>query len=434
MISRLPSLVEASREIRGGQLSPRQLVSSCLQNMERLEHDLRAWVLVDAEGALAEADRLEELAAQGRWLGPLHGIPLGVKDIIDVAGWPTRAGSPVREDHRAIEDAAVVRRLRQAGAIVLGKTVTTQFACFDPSETRNPCDPTRTPGGSSSGSAAAVRAEMCLAALGSQTGGSIVRPAAYCGICGLKPTYAAVDMTGVVPVSGRLDHVGPLARRVADLALVMDAIAVTRPTGFGEVGAADSAANSVAAPPVLRPVVPYFWERADPEVRSCVQAVMDRYGERPLELPVGFEQVHLHHRRIMAYEAAQYHAATFRLQSDRYAPHIHSLIEEGLAIDSATFQESCAHQTAMRGAIERWLPAGQIGVTPATPSVAPRSLLTTGDPSFNSPWSYTGVPTVTFPIGEVDGMPCGIQLIGRHHADVELLEAARWLEAELAAV
>src|SRR5262245_19352757 len=212
------SILDAATQMHERQLTTRQLVDRCLARIEEREDQLHAWVLVDAGGARAAADKLGEELARGVCRGPLHGIPIGVKDIIDVEGWPTRAGSPLREGHIARQDATVVARLRAAGAVLLGKTVTTEFACFDPPPTVNPWNHACTPGGSSSGSAAALATQMCLGALGSQTGGSITRPAAYCGVAGCKPTFGRVSRAGVVPISHHLDHVGPMGRRVSDLA------------------------------------------------------------------------------------------------------------------------------------------------------------------------------------------------------------------------
>jgi len=211
---------------RTGRLAPRDVVEAALQQIERHDPQVHAWVLVDARGARRAADRLGAEARQGHLRGPLHGVPVGIKDIIDTAGWPTQAGSSLRAGHRAEADAPVVEALRRAGAIILGKTVTVEFACFDPSPTRNPWDPQlgHTPGGSSSGSAAAVAMRMCLGALGSQTGGSLVRPAAYCGVCTLKPTFGRLSRRAVVPVSYHLDHLGPMARLVDDLLLFWQAL------------------------------------------------------------------------------------------------------------------------------------------------------------------------------------------------------------------
>ena len=212
------TLHAAAEEIRSGLRTPIDLLEACLERIDRLEDRIHAWVSVDREGARANAERLTSELRHGHWRGPLHGIPIGIKDIFDVANWPTAAGSRLWKDRIASQDATAVRRLREAGAVFVGKTVTTQYASFDPPPTRNPWDLSRTPGGSSSGSAAALACGMCLGALGSQTGGSITRPASYCGVAGLKPTFGRVSTEGVVPLAPSMDHVGVMARCVRDLA------------------------------------------------------------------------------------------------------------------------------------------------------------------------------------------------------------------------
>jgi len=216
------TIQEAAGALRRGEISPLELVEGCLERIRRYDRQVQAWVLVVEAAARQAAQTAYQELQQGLDRGPLHGIPVGIKDIFDVAGWPTKAGSPLREGHRAEQDAPLVAALRRAGAILLGKTVTVEFACFDPSPTRNPWSPTlsHTPGGSSSGSAAAVAMGMCLGALGTQTGGSLVRPAAYCGIATLKPTFGQLPLEGVVPVSRHLDHAGPMALCVEDLWLM----------------------------------------------------------------------------------------------------------------------------------------------------------------------------------------------------------------------
>ncbi|MCA9221278.1 MAG: amidase, partial [Planctomycetales bacterium] len=328
-----------------GSLHPRELVDFCLARINQFDDRLRAWVLVDADGARREADRLGELARRGEWLGPLHGIPIGIKDIVDVQGWPTRAGSPLRGETPAAADAPVVRRLREAGAILLGKTVTTEFACFDPPPTRNPWDLSRTPGGSSSGSAAAVAMEMCMAAIGSQTGGSITRPASFCGVAGLKASHGAVLLAGVVPISPRLDHVGPIGRSVLDLAAVWGAIADNRE--------GDALLAAVLEMPLKLAVIEsFFMETADDEVRRATREAIDLIcgrgkGER-FELPPSFADLATMHRRIMAYDAAAYHRAAFEQSPERFGPHVRGLIEFGLAITEDQYAEAVAHQSRCR--------------------------------------------------------------------------------------
>src|SRR5437870_1571690 len=219
----LPTIHGSAEEIRRGTVTPADLVERCLKQIDRYEAKVRAWVFVDREGARAEAARLGDELKQGQWRGPLHGIPVGIKDIFDVFDWPTGAGSRLWAQSIARRDATTVERLRRAGAIFLGKTVTTAFASFDPPVTRNPWNLERTPGGSSSGSAAALACGMCLGALGSQTGGSITRPASYCGVAGLKPSFGLVPCEGVVPLAPSMDHPGPMARCVHDLAILFQA-------------------------------------------------------------------------------------------------------------------------------------------------------------------------------------------------------------------
>src|SRR6516165_2629536 len=217
----MQTIHEAADAIRQKKITPIELVEQCLANIDRWEEHIHAWVFVDREGALEEAKRLTDELARGQYRGPLHGIPIGVKDIFDVFDWPTAAGSKLWANSIARQDADVVRQLRQAGCIFLGKTVTTQYASFDPPVTKNPWNLSRTPGGSSSGSAAAVATGMCLGALGSQTGGSITRPASYCGVAGCKPTYRYLPLDGIMPLAHSMDHPGPMAQNVMDLALML---------------------------------------------------------------------------------------------------------------------------------------------------------------------------------------------------------------------
>src|SRR5262245_44432325 len=219
------TIAKVGSELRERSRTSVSVVEHCLQRIDEFESRVHAWVIVDRRGAIDQARRLDAEMQTGRWRGPLHGIPIGIKDIVDVAGFPTAAGSPLLKDNVATSDATIVKRLRDAGAVILGKTVTTQFASFDPPATCNPWNLARTPGGSSSGSAAAVACGMCLGAIGSQTGGSITRPAAYCGVAGCKPTYGRVSTVGVLPLAPSMDHPGPIARTVLDLAILLDAIA-----------------------------------------------------------------------------------------------------------------------------------------------------------------------------------------------------------------
>jgi aspartyl-tRNA(Asn)/glutamyl-tRNA(Gln) amidotransferase subunit A len=440
-----PNISEAAKLIRRGELEPLELVDACLDRIRKFDSLVQAWVVVDADTARREAERLGQMACRGDYLGPLHGIPIGVKDIFDVHGLPTKAGSRLREGHVASSDATVVARLRQQGAIILGKTVTTQFACFDPSVTRNPWNLNHTPGGSSSGSAAAVAMGMCLAALGSQTGGSITRPASYCGVAGLKPTFGAVSTRGVVPVSFHLDHVGVIAPCVEDLLIMFAAIA-DRPllesidvlSGEDDKRGTEifDRKRSTENPPRLYVIEDFFLEQADDSGRQATRAAIGKLvGDntvQSLPLPDSFGEVHTMHRRIMAVEAAEVHQQQYTADPSAYSPFIASLIEEGLSIAAVDYAAALKHQQQFRQAINAMFPAGSIALTPATKTPAPATLETTGDPAFNSPWSCAGLPTVNIPCGLApDGMPCGLQLVAALNSESHLLAAALWCEHRL---
>jgi aspartyl-tRNA(Asn)/glutamyl-tRNA(Gln) amidotransferase subunit A len=433
----LPTIHAATEGIRSGRVSPVELLESCLERIDRLEGRIRAWVLVDRDGARADAERLAAEARSGQYRGPLHGIPLGIKDIFDVFDWPTAAGSRLWAGSVARRDATVVQRLRQAGAVLVGKTVTTQYASFDPPPTRNPWNLERTPGGSSSGSAAGVATGMCLGALGSQTGGSITRPATYCGIAGCKPTYGRVSCRGVVPLAPSMDHPGPLARCVRDLALLLQAIAGPDPED------PDCAVRAVPdySARLTRPLAPLrlglvrglFEERAEPAVRQMMDETVEelaRHGATlcTVALPAGFREVIPRHRTVMAVEAAAYHEDRLRQHPDDYLPRIRSLLEEGLACPAPEYARCKEHQKQLSREVLACLDEVDVLLTPATTGPAPDAS-TTGDPAFNSPWSYTGLPTVSLPVSlSPDRLPLGIQLVGRPWGEAELFAAAAWCE------
>jgi aspartyl-tRNA(Asn)/glutamyl-tRNA(Gln) amidotransferase subunit A len=419
-------------KIRQGKLSVRQLVEQCLERIAAWEPAIRAWVEIDREGALRQAEARDQELRHGQYRGPLHRIPIGVKDIYDVAGWGTAAGSRLLGQVPATEDAVVVARLRQAGAVILGKTVTTPYAAFDPPPTANPWHADRTPGGSSSGSAAAVACGMCLAALGSQTGGSITRPAAYCGVAGCKPTYARLSCKGVLPLAPSLDHPGAIARCVRDLALLVEAMADV-PL---DQAASLSARLESAAPPRIGLLEDFFRDRCEPATWELFERVQRRWREagaevRAVALPASFHEVLTHHRRIMACEAAAWHADRFRVHPEDYPPKIAQLVHEGLATPAAEYVRSLWHREHLRRQLLGCFEAVDALAIPATPGPAP-GRETTGDPAFNSPWSYVGYPVVSFPMGfSPEGLPLGVQIVGKPYDEAALFAAAWWCEQVL---
>lgn len=420
-----------------------EIVQECLDRIARCDGQLRAWVAVDDARAVREAERCDRETASGSCRGPLHGIPIGIKDIIDVAGLPTAAGSPrrARIGACAATDAPVVARLRAAGAVILGKTVTTQYAGYDPPPTRNPWNGERTPGGSSSGSAVAVASGMCLAALGSQTGGSITRPAAFCGVSGCKPTFGRVSRTGVVPVATSLDHVGPIGLSVADLAILLspmvgrddedpDTTADPLPDLLADISHRD------AEPPLLGVPGGVFDQRLEEAARrpwsQAVQYLADAGARlQPHPFIRADDQLYTTHRCLMAYEAAGYHAGWFAEYPDDYQPGMRQLIQEGLGIAEADYEQSRQYQEEMWGHSPEWFGEADVLICPAAPGAAPDPS-TTGDPVFNSPWSLTGLPTICIPCGLTsDGLPVGMQVVGRAMDERRLFRVAAWCEAVL---
>jgi aspartyl-tRNA(Asn)/glutamyl-tRNA(Gln) amidotransferase subunit A len=437
----LATIHAAAQDIRHRRLTPVDLLDQCLSQIDRLESRVHAWVLVDREGARASAAVLTAEIRQGRWRGPLHGIPVGVKDIFDVYDWPTAAGSRLWSQSFARRDGTVVERLRQAGAVFLGKTVTTAFASFDPPPTRNPWDLSRTPGGSSSGSAAALACGMCLGALGSQTGGSITRPAAYCGVTGCKPTYGRVSVDGVVPLAPSMDHPGPLARCVRDLTLLLQAMAGPDPRDPGcsrrLVPNWLAALDNGGMPPRFGRLRGLFEDKAEPGVLALLERVTDvlrSQGATVVEvgLPAAFAEVPQRHRTVMAVEAAAYHGPRLTRHPEDYPPRIRDLLEEGLTCPAPEYTQCKRHQRELKAAMKACLDGVDVLLTPATTGPAPDAA-TTGDPLFNSPWSYTGQPTVAIPAGWSDeGLPLGIQLVGGAWQEAKVLRAAAWCEQALA--
>ena len=436
----MPTLTDAAARIRAGVLKPVDLVEQCLERIRKFDQRVRAWVVVDEEAALESARRLGEEAAAGEFRGALHGVPVGIKDIIDVAGIPTRAGSPLREGHVAEADAPLVAGLRQAGAIILGKTVTVEFACFDPSPSRNPWDPDlqHSPGGSSSGSAVAVALGMCPAAIGTQTGGSLVRPSSYCGIASCKPTFGRVDATSVVPVSYTLDHPGPMARSVGDLEIILEHLPRSRqfhPPAMELWGPCpDHGPIDGAGPPRLGFVEEYFMEEADESVRPVVRTAIDKLADRgaliePVSPTEDFAEIQDVHTRIMAAEAAAYHRRQFAEHRESYGPMISSLLDQGLAMSAVEYSAAMMRLGEFRRRVPDMLGRFDALIMPATDTTAPATLTTTGNKAFQAPWSCSGLPVVSLPceLAE-DGMPVAVQLVGRYHHDIPLLRVGRWCE------
>jgi Asp-tRNA(Asn)/Glu-tRNA(Gln) amidotransferase A subunit family amidase len=455
-------LVEAAAGLRAGRFGSLDYTRACLARIAAREPDLRAWAWLDAEAALARAAACDAAPATG----PLHGIPLGIKDILHSRGIPTEMGSPAYAGFVPDASAEAVARLEAAGAFVLGKTVTAELAFLSPGPTRNPWNPAHTPGGSSSGSAAAVAVGMVPGALGTQTNGSVIRPAAYCGVVGFKPSSGLIPRDGILTFSASLDQVGVFARDVADAGLLAAALISER--NGGTVGASSRSrwpdrgreaaperwrgdetmvecnGGSVGEssrsrwPPRLLAVRSPVWEQAEAAQRDrfadCL-AALRRAGATLEEtaLPAAFAAAQTAHRCIMAYEGAR---ALADLQDRRRAdlsPLLNAFLDEGRAVGDAAHAEALARRAELAAALDAFLAGADAVLSPPATGEAPASLESTGSPVFCTIWSLTGVPALTLPAGRGPrGLPLGLQLAGRHGDDAGLLAAAAWCEAALA--
>ena len=432
------SLVDAAAQIREGSLSPVALAESLLARIDALDGDLQAWVTIDREAVLNTARQREAEVRQGGPLGLIHGVPVGLKDIFYTAGMLTACGSRVYGDFVPDFDATSVAKIKAAGGIVLGKAVTTEFATSDPSPTHNPWNLEHTPGGSSSGSSAAVAARMVPAALGSQTGGSTCRPAAYNGIVGLKPTYGRISRYGVVPVSWSLDHVGILTRTVADAALMLAVLSGEDDNDPGSLRhpVPDFSAQMAETnrPPRIGLVRQYYQDYATPEIWAHTESVANTLAEAgadvvELPLPESFAQVHSFQRIVMNVDCAGFHEANHRIRAADYGPRVRAGIEMGLIIPPATYLKAQRLRRQFRAAMGEMAARVDVVMTPATPAPAPKDLNTTGDAAFQVPWTAAGLPTVTVPTGLSDlGMPMAVQFGGPWAEEGRVLGAAQWCE------
>jgi aspartyl-tRNA(Asn)/glutamyl-tRNA(Gln) amidotransferase subunit A len=433
------TLADASEMISKGTLSPVELTRSVLDRISGVEPRVLAWARTLPEQAMTEAERLDWLLRQGTYLGPLHGIPVGIKDIYYTAGIETAAGSRVLAGFVPTFDATVVRRLQEAGAIVLGKTATTEFAYADPAVTRNPWNTEHTPGGSSSGSAAGVAAGMCLGAFGTQTMGSIVRPAAFCGVVGLKPTYGRVSRRGIIPFAWSLDHPGPIAKTVRDAALLLSAVAGPDPHDASATHQpVPSCAEGLNVSP--RGLTAGMADRFFPERSSSAVAasfheavrVLEALGVRirEVKLPDCFEVGLEAGRVIMHAEGAAVHRDWFKTRGEDYPPKLAGLIEAGLLIPAASYLRAQQVRSMAIAAMRCLLTDVDVLITPSAPGPAPEGLASTGDPVFNAPSSIFGLPALGLPMGVApSGLPLGLQIMGRPFDESTVLRVGAAYEA-----
>ena len=436
------SASEAARLIREGVITSEQLVEACLARVREVDEQVQAWTFLDPDYALAQARAADAWRSEGRATGPLHGVPVGIKDIFDTADMPTENGSVLYSGRTPSRDATAVSMLRAAGAVIMGKTVTTEFAYFSPGKTRNPHNPEHTPGGSSSGSAAAVAAGMVPLALGSQTNGSTIRPAAYCGVIGFKPTYGMISRQGILTLSRTLDHVGLFARTIEDIALLAEQLVGyderdldTRPRA--RIPFVAVAAEEPPLPPMFAFVKTPYWERVDEDTKEGFAELIEQLGEQVEEielLPSAIDAWGLH-RTIMEAEMAANLVREWDKGRDRLSEQLRVLLERGRSVRAIDYQRALSRIAPIHESfVELFEQRYDVILTPAATGAAPRGLSSTGDPVFCTLWTLCGMPAISLPLLQnASGLPLGVQLVGPRNGDARLLRTARWLVARVAA-
>ncbi len=432
---------EAAARIRNGEITSEELVRACLDVVAAREEEVGAWTYLDPDYVLAQAREADEVRRQGREVGQLHGVPVGIKDIIETADMPTENGCPIFAGRQTGRDAAVVAQLREAGAVIMGKTVTTEMAVYHPGKTRNPHRPTHTPGGSSSGSAAAVAAHMIPLSLGTQTNGSVVRPASFCGVYGLKPSYGLFSRRNVLVQSPPLDTIGVFARSIEDLAITADLLSAYDEADSGMWRRSRGNHHKVAmadepVPPVLGFIKGPMWDQATTTTQEAFAELAGELGAHceEVQLPAPFDDIVRMHANIMLPDIARHFGPLEERAPDKLSERLRGMIEEGRRVSAIAYNTARDQQQMLYRVLEKCFDRYSALLTPSAPAPAPEGLQATGDPVFCTMWTFFGTPAISLPLLEADGMPLGVQLVGPRRDDARLLRTARWLERHLQGV
>ncbi len=429
------SATEAIGKLRNGEITSEELVQACLDRIEQADGEIEAWAHLKPDYALDQARMLDAQRQAGGPVGPLHGIPVGIKDIFDTDCLPTENGTPLNSGRQPMEDCRVVSLLMEAGAVIMGKTVTTELAVFGPGKTRNPHNPDHTPGGSSSGSAAAVASYMVPLAVGSQTNGSVIRPASYCGVVGFKPSHGLIPRTGILAQSSWLDTVGVFARSVEDAALLAENIVAHDP-GDKDTRArarpplATTAVEEPPLPPKLAFAKTAVWDEAEKETQDAFAELKELLGEGcdDLDLPEPFEHAVEQHRKIMNADLAKSFAGYYEHGKDKLTDVLKGMIEDGQKVTAVDYNNAVDWRENLNDGLGGVFDRYDAIITPATTGEAPAGLDATGSPVFSTLWTYCGTPAITLPLMEgPNGLPLGVQLVSRRGDDARLLRTANWL-------
>jgi Asp-tRNA(Asn)/Glu-tRNA(Gln) amidotransferase A subunit family amidase len=435
----LLSARDAREAIGRGLLSSEELIEACFARIDELEDEIGAWTQLDKALAMEQARAADDIRFRGKPMGALHGLPVGIKDIIDTADYPTERGTVLHQGRRPERDATLVSLLKEAGAVILGKTVSTELAVYAPGKTRNPHNPEHTPGGSSSGSAAAVSAAMVPFAVGTQTNGSVIRPAAYCGVYGFKPSFARISRHGVMTQSPPLDTIGLFARSLDDLAMIADVLM--------RFDAQDEAMTPVAPPSIATvlaeevPANPHFafvrtpaWGQVEAITKDGFRELIEEVNERQektvdiFDLPPAFDELHEDHRKVMEADLARNFADEYSRGKEDLSAVLREMIERGQQVSTSDYDKAIAKKADYDALLQEILDEYDAIMTPATPGPAPAGLEATGSPVMNTIWTFCGTPALNVPLLQSpEGLPIGVQVVGARDDDARLFHTARWL-------
>ena len=434
------SAAEAVGKIRNGEITSEELVQACLDRIEQADGEIEAWAHLNPDYALDQARMLDTQRQAGGPVGPLHGLPVGIKDIFDTDCLPTENGTVLDSGRRPMENCRVVSLLMEAGAVIMGKTVTTELAVYGPGKTKNPHNPKHTPGGSSSGSAAAVASLMVPLAVGTQTNGSMIRPASFCGIVGFKPSHGLIPRTGVLLLSDVLDTIGVFARSVEDAAMIAEVLVAHDPgdkhtRARARPALVQTAAGEPPMPPLLTFAKTAVWDQADKETQSAFGQLTELLGDEcdELDLPEPFEHAVEWHRAIMNADLAKSLAGYYERGKDKLTDVLRGKIEAGQKVTAVDYNKAVDRREFLNEGLAGVFDRYDAIITPATVGEAPAGLDSTGSPIFNALWTYCGTPAITLPlmVGP-NGLPLGVQVVGRRGDDARLLRTARWLAVRVA--
>jgi Asp-tRNA(Asn)/Glu-tRNA(Gln) amidotransferase A subunit family amidase len=429
------SALAAADLLRAGKISALELTEACLARIAQRDPEVQAWAFLDPEHARGQARAADDRRKRGRPLGALHGLPVGVKDIIDTRDMPTENGTVLHAGRRPSEDATIVSLLRRAGAVIIGKTVTTELAVYAPNKTRNPHHPGHTPGGSSSGSAAAIAAGMVSLAIGTQTNGSVIRPASFCGVYGYKPSHGLIPRTGILAQSRPLDTVGVMARTLEDLALLAEPLmAYDGKDPDVHPQAAPQLLEVARQEPPLTPTLAFVrtpvWDQAEEDTKAAFAELIDALGERVEEVPLPalFDDAIEAHRTIMETDLARSFAKEYARGRAQLSDTLRTMIERGQRTLAVDYNRAVDGRAVLNATLAPCFDRYEALLTPAALGEAPKGLEATGNPVFCTIWTLCGMPAITLPLLRGSrGLPLGVQLVGQRGDDARLLRTARWL-------